>query len=291
MTPTPRLAVLCSCAALYSHPALAQTAASRPLADRAAAVGRLLGELRTPDYDGDERYRAIREDYTSRTWGEVDAFVTEAVSPRTSADAVKADLDMLLGHKRGDLIRNRVFPVVLATGRFLVTALEMRRTAGAFSDDAFSIRAYRESGNGFTLVAHTEIEQQFDPRATDLSDLGPTHYLHAMPFPSRPAGAEFWLMFWASASARQPPLIAVRLVTFDGYSLRTLWAPPNIQGDDDKAIEATPDGFIVRSLVDPSSTERWSSTPSVVVREQYVLTVDGPQKVNEWRTPERDEPR
>jgi hypothetical protein len=277
-----RLVALCTCVALYGQPARAQTLSARPLADRAAIVTRLLAELRSSNSEGDGRYLAIREDYANRIWSEVDAFVTEAVSPRATVDSVTADLDTLLAHKRGDLLSNAAFLTTLPGGRYLIVALEIQRIAGAFSDNAFSIRAYRDTGSGYTPVAHTEIQQPFPPGNSDVEHMGPTHHMRAVAVRSRPPGAEFWLFFWADATARRPSHVTIRLFAFDARSLRVLWAPPNIESDYIDTIKLTPAGFIVRSVFDPTGGAFGS--PTEVLNEQYVLTIDGPQKTNEWNT-------
>ena len=135
-------------AILLSFPAAAQTSTPHALADRAATVRSLLAELKSDNSEGNERYLAIRDEYTNRIWSEVDTFVSEGVSPRAGTDVIKTDLDTLLNHTRGDLLRNEVFVTVLPAGRYLVVALEFQRTAGAFSDNAFSIRAYRDARGG-----------------------------------------------------------------------------------------------------------------------------------------------
>ena len=50
----------------------------------------------------------------------------------------------------------------------------------------------------------------------------------------------------------------------------------------DKTIELTSDGFIVRSLFDP--TGEAGHSPTVVMHEQYAVSPDGPNKTSEWRT-------
>jgi len=286
---TVRLTALVLSVILLSLPAAAQTATPRALAERAAGVRTLLAELKSDNSEGNERYLAIRDEYANRIWSEVDAFVSEGVSPRAGTDTIKTDLDTLLNHTRGDLLRNEAFLTVLPAGRYLVVALELQRTAGAFSDNAFSIRAYRDAGVAFSLVAHTEPEQQLNPRATELADFGPTHYLRARVVPSRSFAAEFLLLFWADATARRPSFVAIRLFAFDGSSLRLLWAPGSIESDYIDTIKLTPDGFVVRSVFDPTGGAFGS--PTEVKHEQFVLTVDGPQKVNEWNTSLLDEPR
>jgi hypothetical protein len=65
----------------------------------------------------------------------------------------------------------------------------------------------------------------------------------------------------------------------------------NSEGDERyiDTIKLTPDGFVVRSVFDPTGGAFGS--PTVVKHEQFVLTADGPQKVNEWNTSLLDEPR
>jgi hypothetical protein len=69
-----------------------------------------------------------------------------------------------------------------------------------------------------------------------LEHMGPTHQLRAVAVPSRPLGAEFWLFFWADATARRPTHVTIRLFAFDGRSLRGLWAPANMRKDPDESI-------------------------------------------------------
>jgi hypothetical protein len=284
---TLRLTIIVLAAILFSRPTAAQAPAPRALTDRAATVRNLLKELKSDNSEGNEHYLAIREDYANRIWNEVDEFVAEAVPPRATADAVTAELDTLLGHSRGDLLRNMVFLATLPTGRYLIAALEIRRTAGAFSDNAFSIRAYRQAGSGYALVAHTELQQSFPPG--DALHFGPTHYLRALAVPSRPIGAEFWMFFWADSTARRPAFVTIRLLAFDGRSLRVLWAPDAIESDYLDTIKLTADGFVVRSVFDPTGGAFGS--PTEVLNEQYVLTVDGPQKTNDWNSHLIDESR
>lgn len=272
--------------------AFAQTQGTTISDTRAANVAQLLKELRWHDNPSHENYLQIREERTTRLLTEIDRFVAEAFAPRTATSiTVQNGLDALLGHKRGDGAGSVVFSTNLPVGHFLVVGLEITRGGGALPEDAFSFRAYKDTGDTFVFVAATRYGHggAVVNAERPLEELNALFGLHAKPVPSRPVGNEFWFIAWAASSLQMPHFVSMRLYAFDGADFRILWAPTDFIANDDRAFELTVDGFTIRKLSDPTHMARGS--PTVVIREQYALTVDGPQKVNEWENSLDVEPR
>src|SRR4249919_3299887 len=117
---------------VWGQPGIAQT--PQPPVNRVESVGRLLKELRWHDNKSHQQYLRIKDERTKRLLSEVDGFVTESYSPGTAtADQVKAGLDALLGHKKGDMTESTALSVSLPTGQFLVVGVEVTRGGGAIS--------------------------------------------------------------------------------------------------------------------------------------------------------------
>jgi hypothetical protein len=114
---------------VWGQPGIAQT--PQPPVNLVESVGRLLKELRWHDNESHQQYLRIKDERTKRLLSEVDGFVTESYSPGTAtADQVKAGLDALLGHKKGDMTESTALSVSLPTGQFLVVGVEVERRQG-----------------------------------------------------------------------------------------------------------------------------------------------------------------
>ena len=70
------------------------------------------------------------------------------------------------------------------------------------------------------------------------------------------------------------------LYGYDGATFRTIWTPrDNVAEYPWTAVEPKAGGLLVNPLPNPKG--------SLVIHEQYVLTVEGPQKSSEWQTERR----
>jgi hypothetical protein len=262
---------------VFGQAAFAQTQTTAAPGDRANTVRKLSKELRWRDAEDHKRYLKIRDERTRRLLREVDGFVAETFLPGTAtADRVKAGLDALLSHKKGDLQGSVAFLVNLPAGHFLITGVEVTRGGGAISEDAISFRAYREAGGQFVTVADAD----YPPYSGDVHEdgFGPLVFLNAEALSSQPVASEFWFIAWAHVASPSPPKVTTYLFGFDGEMFRTLWATdPFITPHVKQAIQVTPGGgFTLRRMLD---FRAWT-----VINEQYAVTVDGPQKVNETET-------
>jgi hypothetical protein len=273
-----RTAAFVVVAGLAAHATFAQTQGTAAPADRATTVARLLKELRWTGAEGHKAYLQTKDEQTKRVLDEVDGLVAESLSPgTTTAGHVKARLDTLLGHKKGDMEESAAFSVNLPSGRFLVVGVEVRRGGGAISENAMSLRAYRETENQYVPVADADYLHTGDPTWED--GFQPLADLRVKALTLQPIGNEFWFIAWAEVPPRSPYTVTMRLFGFDGEKFRTIWTTddfmtPNVN----RAIQITADGgFILRT------------TPyrGPDVNKQYAVTADGPQKVTEWETQER----
>jgi len=253
--------------------ALAQGQVSNGRTNHIEKVKTLSEKLRWHDEAGQEKYAATKHEVTRQVLNEIDAFVSDSFQPSSATtELVGAGLDALLGHKSGDVMHDLAFSVDLPHGHFLIAGIELSRGGDAIADDAISFRAYKAVGNRLVFAANTD--NFSDSSLVDL---------HAEALSGLPAVGEFWFMAMAEVPPQSPTTVALRLYAFDGEKFRTVWEPRNIiAAGVGKAIEATTGGFVVDSLFDPTGGAAHS--PSVVIHEQYVLTVGEPEKVAEWRT-------
>jgi hypothetical protein len=248
---------------------------------RGANVAQLLKDLRWHDQDSHQQYLKIRAERTNRLLSELDGFIAETVSARVTAASVTTGLDSLLGHKKGDAQDSAAFQVTLPVGRFLVIGVELTRGGGAIPENAFSLRAYRDNGTSFVFVSATDFQDEVSGPNEDHCWYTCAS-LQIQPLSTRPVGNEFWFLAWADVSSFVPPIQMMRLFAFDGDHFRIVWAPKDFQSEF-PVVEPTVDGFSIRKLFDPIGG--WP--PSIVIHEQYALTVDGPQKTGEWEEPRR----
>lgn len=258
---------------VFGQAAFAQAQTIAGPSDRANTVRKLLNELRWHDAEDNERYLKIVDERTKRVLSEVDGFVAESFLPGTAtADRVKAGLDALLNHKKGDGDGSVAFLVNLPAGHFLVISVEVRRGGGAISEDAISFRAYLGTGNRFILAAETDYPQIYPHISAALTNL------NAEALSSQPVASEFWFIAWAQGAPMSPPTVTTYLFGFDGEMFRTLWTTdPFITPYVNQAIQVTPGGGF--TLCRTPDFKAWT-----VINEQYAVTVDGPQKVNETET-------
>ena len=146
-----------ACRMLAVHAATAQTQAGDALTNHAAKVGALSAQLRWRDEAGMKQYDAVKDDVNRRILSELDGFISDNFQATSAtADQVVAGLDGLLGRSDGDVTHNVAFSANLPSGRFLIIGIELRRGGEAINEDAFSFRAYAESGNKFVLVSKAD---------------------------------------------------------------------------------------------------------------------------------------
>jgi len=261
------------------HAALAQTQATAPTANHLDRVRQLSSALRWKDAEGHKKYLRTKESTTKRLLNEVDRFIMASFLPSsTTVGQVKAGLDALLGHTKGEGRDSAAFSMKLPAGDFIVIGVELPRGGGTIAEDAISFRAYKENGNKFVRVADTEYVH-----SGDVSEEGwePLASLNVKSFPVSPVASEFWFLAWAEVPPKAPPTVTMRLIAFDGEKFRTVWTSDDfIAPYMNQAVEVTQDsGFILSRMPDPRANN--------IVNEKYVVTADGPQKVNEWETERR----
>jgi hypothetical protein len=268
-----------------SGQAFGQTREVAVPSDRASNVSRLLKDLRWHDMESHEQYLKIRNERMNRLLSELDGFIAESVSPRATAAEVTTGVDSLLGHKKGDLPHGAAFLVNLPGGHFLVIGVEVTRGGEAIPEDGFWFRAYKDNGGSFVFASAIEFRQPDVSGRNELDDWPTGVALRMKALPTRMVGSEFWFLAWADVSSFVPPFVMMQLLAFDGDRFRTVWAPKGFRTDDQTAVELTSDGFIIGKLFDP--TRGAAGSPTVVIHEQYALTIDGPQKIGEWEAPRR----
>jgi hypothetical protein len=267
------LAIVAVCQTVFCPAAFTQTQGIAVRAIRMSNVRSLLRELRWNDVEGRTKYLQTKDDTTRDVLREVDGFIGESVSPRTATlDQVKAGLDALLGHSKGEGIDSEAFSANLSGRHFLVIGVEVRRGGSAMSEDAMSFRGYRETENRFVLVANTEYTHIGD---TSGEGWEPLADLEATALPRSPIASEFWFIAWAQVPSLAPPTVTVRLFAFDGDRFRAVWTTEDFTTPYvNRAVQVTQDGgFTLSRMPDPHGNR--------VLIAQYTLTADGPQKVSE----------
>ncbi len=228
----------------------------------------LLEQLRWHDDSSREQYLRARDNATNQVFGRLDGFVSQSLKPNaTTAGRVKLSVDAQLGRREGDLGENIAFTPTLASGKFLIVGVDVPRGGPAIAEDAISIRAYRNDKNQFGLLAET---------GSDLDG----HFLNAKAFPTAPVAGEFWLIAWGDQPPRTPYTVALRIYAFDGSSFRTVWSPDDIVTRNvSSAVRLTPTGF---SLDRIDQDRYFSGLSPYNLREEYTLTVNGPQLTSSY---------
>jgi hypothetical protein len=238
---------------------------------RAQHVRVLLGSARWSSREGRRQYLAIKDAITSQVLQEIDGVIVESVSPKSmSLVAIRAVLDGLLDHKRGDLQDSLAFDVTLPNGRFLLIGVEIARGGGAISENAISFRAYRATGDRFVFVSHVEYSHE------DLWHDGsePLASINARPLSQQPIATQWWFAAWAAVPSLAPPTITVRLFAFDGEGFTIVWKRADFTSSYvTDAVRVTPGGFVISRIPDHLDNR--------VINESYAVTADGPQKVTE----------
>jgi hypothetical protein len=255
---------------------------AQPAQSRHARVAELRQRLQWHGEADRNRYLAERDALTAKAFSEVDSFLVERFqSADLTSIGVKDELDTLLGADPGTRISSNVaFLASLPSGRFLIVGIEIWRGGGAINEDAISFRAYRVQGRRLTFVASSQELRSSDPDNPYLIDL------RAKAIERPPVQSEFWFIGFAKVPPQSPPTIAVRLFAFDGQRFRTVWTPMDLLVPSlDAAVVMTSSGFQVDQLFDP--TGKAGHSPTEVIHLQFAVTLDGPQKVAEWRNPRR----
>lgn len=251
--------------------AVAQTPGDQT--SRVGRIGSLSRQLRWHDEASARSYRATRDDVTRRLMSEIDGFISDNFNASSATpQQVGNGLDSVMGYGRGDWRHNVAFSMRFSGSNFLVVGIEVGRGGDAVDEDAISFHAYKENNRRFDLVA-----------ATDNLSNSPLVDLRAVTIASPPVSGEFWFLAMAVVPPQSPPTIALRLYAFDGQRFRMVWSPGNILAEGvEKAVEMSPNGFVVNRLFDPTGLA--AHAPTGIAHEQYILTADGPQMVTEWKT-------
>jgi len=175
--------------------------------------------------------------------------------------------------------QNVAFFSELASGRFLIVGVELPRGGPAISEDVVCFRAYRAQGDRFTFVATSEFLHSSDPNNDALTSL------QAQRLPAPTLEREAWFLAWAMVPPRSPYTVAMRLLAFDGETFRTLWAPKDVVSTSvADTVSVLPSGLTVNALF---AADGNAAHATELLHQQYLLTIDGPQQIAEWRTPNR----
>lgn len=245
----------------------AQRAAVAQLAQRLIAKAQVHSE-----------FERTKDDVTDQLLTGVDGVVENTFIRSMSVASMTAALNALLGHRSGSFRGCSVFQSTLPSGRFIVAGIEVARGGGAFSENAVSLRAYRENGDFLVRVANARYS-----RADEVTEDGyePLGHLEMRELPARPIGSEAWYLVWIGVPPRSPYTATIALYAFDGQRFRVVWKredfiTPNLP----KAVTVSADGsFSIDTMPDRQQTR--------VVVEKYALTADGPQKIGESEREQR----
>jgi hypothetical protein len=243
--------------------------------ERAGRIKSLAGQLRWHDEVGKEQYKNQQRDLTAKAFSEIDSYIVSDFRPEVdTADQIHKRLDAVLGTKDSDFSMNVVYLAELSQGKFLIAGIELSRGGGAIGENAISFRAYREVGDVYQYIDSTEdlVGLEDGPSGPALSGL------NAASIPDPPIKGEFWFVAWADVPPRAPFTIAARIFAFDGRKFRTVWtATEFIASRIDQAIEMGTDSKLtINKMPD------WQS--QYILHEKFVVTADGPRKVDEWKS-------
>ena len=262
------LAALAMCLLVFGHVARAQSPSPAPTTSRASDVARLLKELRWSTVEGHQEYLRIKDDTTKRLLTQVDGFIAETFSPRTTTTAqVKAWLDALLNHKKGSMQDSVAFQVSLPIGHFLIIGVEITRGGGAIPEDAISFRAYEEAGDHFLAVADVDYPRDGPP----FDSVEILASVNAKRLSPQPIGTEFWFMAWAQLPGAAPPTATTRLFGFDGERFRILWTSKSVRHAIYRPSRGSHPGWPIHA----EKNARFKGM--TVINEQYAVTADAPE--------------
>jgi len=232
-------------------------------------------QLRWKDKSSHDQYVQAKDAVTQQIFVEVDGFIADSIKPDMTANQVTAELDRLLNHQPGSVLRSVALTANLPTGLFLIVGVELERGGPAIDEGAISFRAYQDQSGKFVFVGAT------DDIRSDIPTNSALCCVYAKALSSLPVTGECWFVAWADVSDQSPPTIALRLFTFDGRQFRTLWSPPDIRtvARLENVVEVTSAGFTVESAID--STGGAAHSPDVIIHEQYALSFNGAVKIKE----------
>jgi hypothetical protein len=81
-------------------------------------------QLRWKDGDRDQ-YLRTKDAVTQQIFAEVDGFIADSIKPDMTANQVTAELDRLLNHQPGSVLRSVALTANLPTGVFLIVGVEL----------------------------------------------------------------------------------------------------------------------------------------------------------------------
>ena len=227
-----------------------QTASDNDKAS-AARVEALSAGLR---FDRDVPDDASLGAMTARVRDDVSRYIEAGVAPSASTEQIEPRLRAVLAaHKPDPEVADQPFARVgnLLFGRSLVIGYTIVR--GPHHDSSV-MAAFREEAGRFRLVATSSDE--FDGYGMFNAQL------------SSPNPAEIAVLAWGRDRTFNGKRIRVRMYTFDGQTFRTVWNPDDLLNASVRAVE---NGFVIDQDI---------RTPPWTQRDQYLLTLNGPIKVN-----------
>jgi len=243
--------------------------ASRALA--AARVADLSARLHFADQAGAERYHAIRDSVTAEINANIDRYIGEAVEPiRANPKAVVDDIKYVL---RGSAVDSEYSgpPVALvktlAGNPVLLVGYVLVRGGDAVNDSYTSLRAYRVENGRFQLTATT---------GSDFNGYG--MFVEEV---QSPVANEVWMIAWGPLFGFNGTRDRLRIYAYNGDGFRTVWEP---QDSLNASVHVTANGFSVDHL----DEQRYyvDQRPPYFVRDEYVLTPDGPRQSASYYLPE-----
>ena len=191
---------------------------------------------------------------TARVRNEVSGYIEAGVAPSASTEQIEARLRAVLAaHKPDPESADQPFARVanLLFGRSLVIGYTIVRGP---HHDLPVMAAFREEADRFRLVATSS--DDFDGYGMFTAQL------------SSPNPAEMAVLAWGRARTFIGRRIRIRVYTFDGQTFRTVWNPDDLL---DASVRALENGFVIDQDI---------RTPPWTQRDQYLLTLNGPIKVN-----------
>ena len=218
------------------------------------------------------RIASITRDHNTRSvQQELDRYVSTGFAAETArSEDIQAALTELLSNQPEDPEHSgKPYARVadLRFGKSLVTAYMLARGGEAVNDSSVTIRGYKIVEGKYQLTATT---------GSDLDGYGLfTHELES------PVSGESWLFVWGPQFGFNGTKMRMRVFAFDGATFRTIWAPDDMYS---ATVHFTSSGFTIDHLDMQRLHE--IRNPPYRLRDEYILTVAGPQRQSSAFLPE-----
>lgn len=227
-------------------------------------ISRASAKLRWSSEAQAVQYRRDRDTVTADIIDAVDGFI-ERYAVATS-EGIQKDLAYVLSDHRGDAEwtgPSFACEKQLTQERALVVSYSLVRGGPAVNESIVTVRGYRVVDGAYRLSDATGSD--FDGYGMFVKEL------------QSPEIDEIWLLVWGAQYGFNGNKTRVRVYVFNGSKFRTVWSPNDIFN---AKVEVTKVGFAI-TRIDEERYYKLQQCPCYI-HEDYVLMLDGPEKVGEY---------